>query len=118
MKAVIAALFVGMLLAGASVIRAEEPVNCDPEDRTVKGNANSSCQWDYHLDDITTVRYVVLEHPGANICYEALEFSPFDFGQRCRPRPLLAKDIGTSRWPTQFGELWSPENRDAQPRER
>ena len=79
MKAIFAALIVGILLAGASDVHAEEPADCAPKQRTVQGNASSPCLWDYHLDEITSMPYVVVEHPDTNTCYEALEFSPFNF---------------------------------------
>ena len=88
MRPVTIALFVSILmatgLAGLSAVHAEEPPDCEPDERTISGNASSPCRWDYHLDAVTTMRYVVVEHPGTDTCYEALEFSPFnldrDFG--------------------------------------
>ena len=66
---------------GASVVQAEEPSDCEPDQRTVPGNASSPCLWDYHLDEITAMRYVVVEHSGNDTCYEALEFGPFNFAR-------------------------------------
>ena len=79
MKAIFVVLIIGILLAGAYAVYAEEPSDCAPEQRTVQGNASSPCLWDYHLDEIASMRYVVVEQPEANTCYEALEFSPFNF---------------------------------------
>ena len=65
---------------GASVVQAEEPSDCEPDQRTVPGNASSPCLWDYHLDEITAMRYVV-EHSGNDTCHEALKFGPFNFAR-------------------------------------
>ena len=86
MRPVTIALFVSILMAaGLSAVHAEEPSDCEPDERTISGNASSPCQWDYHLGEVTTMRYVVMEHPGTDTCYEALEFSPFNFDRDFGP---------------------------------
>ncbi len=74
----------GMLLAGSmawsNLTHAGQPPDCAPEDRVVAGNTNTDCKWDYRMDDLTGVRFVVLEREGADACYGALEFYPYDVG--------------------------------------
>ena len=105
MKAVVVVLVALILLVGASAVHADDPENCDLEQRTIKGNANSPCQWDYHLDEIISMGYVVLEHPDNDTCYEALEFSPSnfdrDFGPNLDMISVGAQSDGqpSSSWP-------------------
>ena len=66
-------------IAWPSLTHADEPSDCAPEDRVVSGNTNSDCKWDFRMDEVTGVRFVVLEREGANACYGALEFYPYDF---------------------------------------
>ena len=66
-------------LAWAGAVHAGQPLDCAPEDREVAGNTNTDCKWDYGMDDVAGVRFVVLEREGADACYGALEFHPYDF---------------------------------------
>ena len=79
----------GMLLAGSMTwsnpTHAGQPPDCAPEDRVVAGNTNTDCKWDFKFDDITEVRFVVLEREGADACYGALDFYPHD-GEDLDPR--------------------------------
>ena len=76
-------MLAGILLAGSmawsSLTHADQPSDCAPEDRVVAGNTNTDCKWDFRMDDITGVRFVVLERAGADACYGALEFYPYEF---------------------------------------
>ena len=76
-------ILVGIFIAGSMVwsgrTHADQPSDCLPEDRVVAGNTNSDCKWDFRMDEVTGVRFVVLEREGANACYGALEFYPYDF---------------------------------------
>ena len=76
-------ILVGIFIAGSMVwsgrTHADQPSDCLPEDRVVAGNTNSDCKWDFLMDEVTGVRFVVLEREGANACYGALEFYPYDF---------------------------------------
>ena len=79
----LASILAVVLLAGglawAGVVHAGQPLDCAPEDREVAGNTNTDCKWDYGMDDVAGVRFVVLEREGANACYGALEFHPYNF---------------------------------------
>ena len=79
----IALMLVGVFMVGSmawsSPIYAGQPSDCAPEDRVVSGNTNSDCKWDFRMGEVTGVRFVVLEREGANACYGALEFYPYDF---------------------------------------
>jgi len=66
-------------MAGSTSTYADQPLDCAPEDRVVAGNTNTDCKWDFRMDDITGVRFVVLEREGADACYGALEFYPYEF---------------------------------------
>ena len=77
MKILIAILVLASLLA-SGVAYADLPLDCDPEDRVIPGNTNSDCRWDYRLDEIQEVRFVVLEQDGMDACYGALAFHPYD----------------------------------------
>ena len=82
-KIVIALMLVGVFMVGSmawsSPIHAGQPSDCAPEDRVVSGNTNSDCKWDFRMDEVAGVRFVVLERTGADACYGALEFYPYDF---------------------------------------
>ena len=79
----IALLLAGVFMVGtmawSGLTHADQPSGCAPEDRVVSGNTNSDCKWDFRMDEVTGVRFVVLEREGANACYGALEFYPYDF---------------------------------------
>ncbi len=66
------------LVASTPTILAELPVECAPGDREIEGNTNSPCKWNYHFDEITSVRYDVVENTDGNTCHEVLTFSPYD----------------------------------------
>ena len=73
-------LTIALLLAVFTVVHvvfAEQPEDCAPEDREIPGNTNSPCKWDYHFDEITSVRYDVVENAEGNTCHEVLVFSPY-----------------------------------------
>ena len=76
-------MLVGIFIAGSmawtSMTHADRPIDCTPEDRVVSGNTNTDCKWDFHMDEVIGVRFVVLEREGADGCYGALEFYPYDF---------------------------------------
>ncbi len=76
---VLAGIFLAGSMAWSNLTHADQPLDCAPEDREVPGNTNSDCKWDYRLDDITGVRFVVLEREGSDACFGALEFYPYDF---------------------------------------
>ena len=67
-----------VVFTSAHIVFAERPDNCAPEDREIPGNTNSPCKWNYHLDEITSVRYGVAENTEGNTCHEVLVFSPYD----------------------------------------
>ena len=75
----LAGIFLAGSMAWSSLTHADQPLDCSPEDRVVAGNTNTDCKWDFRMDDITGVRFVVLEREGADACYGALEFYPYDF---------------------------------------
>ena len=79
----LALLLACVIMAGSmgwfSLTHADQPLDCAPEDRVVPGNTNSDCKWDFRMDEVTGVRFVVVEHKEANACYGALEFYPYDF---------------------------------------
>ena len=75
----LAGIFLAASMAWLSLAHADQPLDCAPEDRVVAGNTNSDCKWDFRFDDITGVRFVVLEREGADACYGALEFYPYEF---------------------------------------
>ena len=66
------------VFAAAHIVLAERPDDCAPEDREIAGNTNSPCKWDYHFDEITSVRYDVTENTEGNTCHEVLVFSPYN----------------------------------------
>ncbi len=73
-------LALALLLAvftAAHIAFAEQPEDCAPGDREIPGNTNSPCKWDYHFDEITSVRYGVTENTEGNTCHEVLLFSPY-----------------------------------------
>ena len=74
----LAGMFLAVSTASSRMIHADQPLDCAPEDRVVAGNTNTDCKWDYRMDDITGVRFVVNELEGADACYGALEFYPYD----------------------------------------
>ena len=65
------ALLIAVFTA-ANITFAERPEDCAPEDREIEGNTNSPCKWDYHLNEITSVRYSVAENTEGNTCHEVL----------------------------------------------
>ena len=74
-------LTIALLLAvftAADIVLADRPENCALEDREIPGNTNSPCKWDYHLNEISSVRYEVVENTEGNTCHEALVFSPYN----------------------------------------
>ena len=79
----IASMLVSIFIVGSMAwsgqTHADQPSDCAPEDRVVAGNTNTDCKWDFRMDDFTGVRFVVLEREGANACYGALEFYPYEF---------------------------------------
>ena len=78
MVLMLAGMFLAVSMALSRLTHADQPLDCAPEDRVVAGNTNTDCKWDYRMDDITGVRFVVLEREGADACYGALEFYPYD----------------------------------------
>ena len=64
------------VFAAAHIVFAERPEDCAPEDREIPGNTNSPCKWDYRFDEITSVRYEVIENTEGNTCHEVLVFEP------------------------------------------
>ena len=79
-------------LAWPGVSHAGQPLDCAAEDRVVPGNTNSDCKWDYGMDTITGVRFVVLEREGADACYGALEFHPYNFVEDLAPDGVPRRD--------------------------
>ena len=66
------------VFTAAHIAFAEQPEDCAPEDREILGNTNSPCKWDYHFDEITSVRYDVADNTEGNTCHEVLVFGPYD----------------------------------------
>ena len=75
----LAGMFLAVSMASSRLTHADQPLDCVPEDRVVAGNTNTDCKWDYRMDDIAGVRFVILEREGADGCYGALEFYPYKF---------------------------------------
>ena len=71
------ALLIAVFMA-TNITFAERPEDCAPEDREIEGNTNSPCKWDYRLNEITSVRYEVMENTEGNTCHEVLVFSPYN----------------------------------------
>ena len=98
-------MLVGIFIAGSmawtSMTHADRPIDCTPEDRVVSGNTNTDCKWDFRMDEVTGVRFVVLEHEGADACYGALEFYPYDFEDLAPGGDLV---LAVSKSPTITGQ--------------
>ena len=67
-----------VVFTAANIAFAERPEDCAPEDREIPGNTNSPCKWDYRLNEITSVRYEVMENIEGNTCHEVLVFSHYN----------------------------------------
>ena len=95
----------GVIIAGSmgwsSLTHADQPLDCAPENRVVPGNTNTDCKWDFSMDEVTGVRFVVSEREGADACYGALEFYPYDFDDLGRGGGLI---LAVSRTPTITGQ--------------
>ena len=87
------ALLIAVFTA-ANITFAERPEDCAPEDREIEGNTNSPCKWDYHLNEITSVRYSVAENTEGNTCHEVLVFSPYDSSWDLAPDPYIHLSMG------------------------
>ena len=90
-------LALALLLAvftAAHIVSAERPEDCAPEDREIPGNTNSPCKWDYHFDEITSVRYDVADNTEGNTCYEVLVFGPYDSGLHLPPEASVRVRMG------------------------
>ena len=74
----LALVLLGAVFAMASTASAERPEDCAPEDREIPGNTTSPCKWDYRLNEVTSVRYDVVENTDGNSCHEVLVFSPYN----------------------------------------
>ena len=68
------------VFTAAHIVLAEQPEDCAPEDREILGNTNSPCKWDYHFDEIASVRCDVADNTEGNTCHEVLVFGPYDSG--------------------------------------
>ena len=90
-------LTIALLLAVFTVVQvvfAEQPEDCAPEDREMPGNTNSPCKWDYHFDEITSVRYDVVENAEGNTCHEVLVFSPYAAAWDLTPDAYIHLSMG------------------------
>ena len=106
MKQLVLTIIVIALALGLSgITHAEEPLDCAPEDRSIPGNTNSPCSLLFHLEDITTVSYVVLEDTEVDACYEALEFRPYNFTRDFRGRLSFARNVDWDGMP-KWGASW------------
>ena len=98
-------MLVGIFIAGSmawtSMAHADQPIDCTPEDRVVSGNTNTDCKWDFRMDEVTGVRFVALEQEGADACYGALEFYPYDFEDLAPGGGLV---LVVSKTPTTTGQ--------------
>ena len=82
-------------LTAAHIAFAERPEDCAPGDREIQGNTNSPCKWDYRLNEITSVRYDVMENTEGNTCHEVLVFSPYDGARHLqRESSVLGVEMG------------------------
>ena len=96
MALVLAVVFLCGSIAWSGLTHADQPSDCAPEDRVVPGNTNSDCKWDLRMDEVTGVQFVVLEREGANACYGALEFYPYDFSDLTEGGGLRLDFTGTN----------------------
>ena len=74
----LALILLTAVFALANTASADRPEDCAPEDREILGNTTSPCKWDYRLNEITSVRYDVVEHTKGDSCYEVLAFGPYN----------------------------------------
>lgn len=88
----------------AHIAFAERPEDCAPEDREIPGNTNSPCRWDYHLNEIASVRYDVAENTEGNTCHEVLAFRPYDRTIYLPPEASVRVRLGRNNEQGQMGD--------------
>ena len=102
-------LILTLLLAvfiAADIAVAERPEDCAPEDREITGNTNSPCKWNYRADEITTVRYDVMENTETDVCHEVLIFSPYDGTQNLPWEASVEVWMGKKNNQGSIGSTW------------
>ena len=116
MALMLVGIFLAVSIASTRVTHADQPLDCAPEDRVVAGNTNTDCKWDYRMDRVTDVRFVVLEREGVDACYGALEFSPYNVEDMAPVRDLDIRFEKTNgeweqaRWSLLDGPLYEGDN--------
>ena len=116
MVLMLAGMFLVVNMVPSRLTHADQPLDCAPEDRVVAGNTNTDCKWDYRMDRITGVRFVVLEREGVDACYGALEFSPYNVEDMAPVRDLDIRFEKTNgeweqaRWSLLDGPLYEGDN--------
>ncbi len=64
-------------------VSADIPTDCDPSDREIPGNTNSPCRWHYHLDNATSVEFLMVkEYP---VCYGVFRFHGVNYERDIAP---------------------------------
>ena len=94
------------VFAAAHIVFAERPEDCAPEDREMPGNTNSPCKWDYRFDEITSVRYEVVENIEGNTCHEVLVFEPSNSTRDLPEQVYIQVWMGQKNHQGEIGSTW------------
>ena len=100
------------VFAAAHTVFAERPEDCAPEDREIPGNTNSPCKWDYRFDEITSVRYEVVENIGGNTCHEILAFEPSNSTRDLPEQAYIEVWMGQKNHQGEIGSTWGSIGRE------